>query len=122
MARLDLTSSSLDLTGHVGDDLNIQITCLDGNAAAIDLSTYTIQADVWRSAVSVATFADVVSGGSNNILTLTLTDTQTTTIDEAPGTWSLSVTVGTTTRQWIGGRFNLYPPGSPLGTSSSSGG
>ena len=121
MARLDLTSAQLDLVGHVGDDLTVTITVVDSVAAAVDVSGYGVQADVWRSAVSVATFTDAVSGAGSNVITLSLTDTQTTTIDEAPGTWSLSMTdLGGIVRQWIGGRFNLYPPGSPLGTSSSS--
>ena len=121
MARLDLTSASLDLVGHVGDDLTVTITVVDSVAAAVDVSGYTIQADVWRSAVSAATFTDAVSGAGSNVITLSLTDVQTTALDETPGTWSLSMSdVGGIVRQWIGARFNLYPPGSPLGTSTSS--
>lgn len=80
MATINLRAAELDLKGTVGDDLSLEITVTDSGGSAVDLSGYTIQADVYRNDTSVATFTDAVSGASSNVLTLSLTDTQTTTI------------------------------------------
>lgn len=112
-AKLELLPALLDVEGIVGDDMTVTITVVDDDAAAVDLSSYTIEATVRRGDATVATFGDSVGGAESNVLTLTLTDTQTTAIGTLGSCrWTLSMTTGSDTRQWVSGEFTLHRPGS----------
>lgn len=119
---LDLRPARLDVDAIVGNDVAIVCTVTDSNGAAVDVSGYTIQADVYRAGSSVATFTDVVGGASNNVVTLSLTDAQMTTLgaDSASMTWSWRVTNGTDTREWVAGRFRVYTVGAAGNTTTTA--
>lgn len=121
MTVLDLRGADVAIRGTVGTDVELSITFTDSAGDAVDVSGYTAVADVLRNGTSVAEFADAVSGDGSNILTLTLTDAQTTTIgNERSLTWRLSMTSGTVTEHWIAGEFRLYTAGHPQAGSGSS--
>lgn len=121
MATLDLRSGSANIRAHVGDDVTLTVTIVDGAGAAVDVSGYTITANVLRATTVVAAFTDSVGGAGNNVVTLSLSDTQTDTIGTEQGLrWSLEMVNGTDTRQYLGGAFRLHGPGDPKGSSGAS--
>lgn len=122
MTTLNLRPSQLDIDGTVGDDISIVATVVDASAVAVDVSGYTITADVIRNAASIASFGVAVGGAGQNEITLTLTDTQTAAIDNIEGlTWRLKVINGASTQNWIAGDFELAAIGTPkTGTGVAS--
>jgi hypothetical protein len=119
---LDLRAAHLDVDAIAGNDVVIVVTVTDADGVAVNVSGYTIQADVYRAGTSVATFTDAVSGAGSNVITLTLSDAQTTTLgaDSSSMQWSLRVTSGTETREWIAGRFRLYTVGAAGNTTTTA--
>lgn len=114
MSTLDLRATPLDLFGTVGDDVILAVTCLTTEGAPVDMSTYTIQADVLRGGAVAETFTDSVGGAGNSVITLSLTEAQTASIGNDRGlTWSLSTTIAGETRQWCAGEFRLVTAGNP---------
>lgn len=113
MTIFDLTADPFDIYATVGDDVVLTFTFLDDQGAAEDMSGYTIVPKVVRSTgATVATMSVGVGGVGNNVVTVTLTDTQTSQIGSARGLrWTMSVTSGSDTQQWVAGEFQLTQVG-----------
>lgn len=122
MTILDLRGADIAIRGAVGTDLEVSITFTDSGGSAVDISGYTVAADVIRGTSTVVdSFASAVSGAGSNILTLTLTDTETTTIGNESGLkWRLNMTASGSTEQWLAGEFRLFSAGHPKAGSGSS--
>jgi hypothetical protein len=122
MTTADLRPAEYNIHEVAGADLSLVITCYeDDGTTPLDVSTYTFAADVLRAGAVVDSFTPVVSGVNDNILTLTLTDTETAAIGTGRGLeWALKVTVGTVTDWWYAGEFRLYQAGTPRDRASSN--
>lgn len=118
MARVDQRPAQLDICGVVGDDLTVTFTVTE-NGSPWDSTGATITTGILSLAgvEQVTDFTTVASSGS---LTLSLTDTNTTTLGAGTFQWYVSVTKSGTTRTWVAGKFQLVAAGTPGVSSSSS--
>lgn len=115
MATFDLRPAEANIYEIAGADTSIVVTCFatDG-VTPVNISTYTFVGTVMRAGAVLQTFSNTISGAGSNILTLKLTDAQTTALGTGAGlNWSLKVTVATVDDYWYGGEFQLFNAGSP---------
>jgi hypothetical protein len=102
-----------------GTDVAFQLTVTSA-AAAVDMSTATITASIFTNAgVLVDSFTSAVSGAGSNIVTLSLTDTETTALTASTYRWSLVVSRGGDVRTWLAGTVRVTD--SDEGGTSTSG-
>lgn len=122
MTVLDLRGADAAIRGAVGTDLEVSITFTDSAGDPVDVSGYTVAADVIRDTSTVVdSFASAVSGAGSNVLTLTLTDSETTAIGIELGLkWRLNMTASGSTEQWIAGEFRLFAAGHPRAASNTT--
>jgi len=101
MATISQIAANLDLNWMAGDELSLLLD------ADISFTGYTITAAVLHSDTTTAmTVANTdLSAGQ---VTLSLTDTQTTTIGKGYHSWYVKWTVGGVDRKIISGQFNLF--------------
>lgn len=105
---VDLRGAWVPILGEPGDAVSIAVTVPSGS------ETGTWTATVWRDrrkSASVASFAVAVAG---QVVTITLTGTQTGDLVPAgssafSGYWELDHTVSGVTRTWLKGDFVLDP-------------
>jgi lysophospholipase L1-like esterase len=115
MTTIDLRPAEYNIHEIAGADLSLVITCFEADGTTpLDVSGYTFAADVLRAGEVVDSFADAVTGVDDNVLTLTLTDTETAAIGTGRGLeWALKVTASGSVDWWYAGEFRLYNPGTP---------
>lgn len=94
---------SLDLSGVIGDDWSM---ALDWDIA---LTGYTWESAVVDSAgTSVATITVTIDNAATGLMTLTIADTLTDTLNEKAYRWYLKQTDEGYERIWIAGYFRWY--------------
>jgi hypothetical protein len=108
MAGYDGRGSRFPLVIVRGADLAFSLTVVDDAGAAISMATATIEAEVYDSTGTVVvTMTDTVSGVDSNIVTLSLTDTQTTALTATSYSWTMWVTRGADRRPWLAGQVTV---------------
>lgn len=119
MAVVSQAPAQLDIVAVKGDDLTLTFTVTE-NSVAYDWTGATVATAILQDGTAVATnftSATPVAG----TLTLSLTDTQTTTLGVATYRWWVSVTKSSATRSWIAGTLSVVEPGwGGVSTSSAS--
>ncbi len=100
-----------------GADYAFTITVTDSAGSAVNISTDTWTADLLDSTPSVEdSFATAVSGAGNNVLTLTLTDTETAALTAQDRfRFVLDRTVGGIVTPWLAGWAYCYDRGAAVG-------
>jgi lysophospholipase L1-like esterase len=118
MATISQAPATLDLVAVKGDDLTVTLTVTE-NGTAYDWTGATVATSILDSSgTEVATdFTSTTSAGG--ILTLALTDANSTTLGVATYRWQVNVTKASATRTWLAGALSVMQPGWG-GTSTSS--
>lgn len=108
MTSLALTPATLDLTVVQGDTFAESFT-FSRSGAAMNLSTYTFQAQVRSerssSAYLLATFTVGTASASTGVLSLSLSAATTSALDPGRYWWEFEWTVGSSVRTVLGGEF-----------------
>lgn len=110
MATISQAPAALDIVAVKGDDLTITLTITE-NGVAYDWTGATVATSILDSSgTAVATnFTTTTSAGG--ILTLALTDANTTTLGVATYRWQVNVTKASATRTWLAGALSIMQPG-----------
>jgi len=104
-----------------GTDVAFALTVTDAAGAPVDMSSATVAATVFTKAnASVVSFTSAVSGAGSNVVTLSLTDTQTATLTATGYQWSLLVTRGGDKRAWFAGGVTVVDSDNGGGSTSGS--
>lgn len=105
---LEFLPARLDVRYRPGNDLTLTLTFTDSVGAAVSMAAATIVCTVGSLTItpSVAT----------NVVTIPVTDTQTTTLGVGVVTWSFTATIGTATVGYVVGEFI----GTMLGAASTT--
>jgi hypothetical protein len=91
-----------------GADFAIDLVVTDSLGVAVNLSTATIAGTIYTTAgTSTVVMTPVVSGVGSNVITLSLTETQTAALTDTAYRWTLWVTRGSDIRPWLAGRVNV---------------
>jgi hypothetical protein len=108
MPGYDGRGTRFPLTIVRGADLSIELTVLSGGAP-VNLSAATIAAEIYPSGSTTpaVTMTDVVSGGSSNVIALSLTEVQTAALTATRYSWTLWVTRSGDERPWLAGQVNM---------------
>lgn len=118
MAVISQAPAPLDLVAVKGDDLTITLTITE-NGIAYDWTGATVATSITdNTGTAVATNFTTATPASGT-LTLTLNDTQTSTLGVATYRWQVNVTKASATRTWLAGALSVMQPGWG-GTSTSS--
>jgi hypothetical protein len=104
-----------------GTDVAFALTVTDAAGAPVDMSSATVAATVFTKAgASVVSFTSAVSGAGSNVVTLSLTDTQTAALTATGYQWSLLVTRGGDTRAWFAGGVTVVDSDNGGGSTSGN--
>jgi hypothetical protein len=112
---VDMRSPRTDIIGAVGDDIAIQLTVLE-DGDPYDFTGATVTSAILSNGTTVVT--NWTQAIASNVLTLSLTDANTTTLGVATYTYWVKVTKAGLTRTWLGGLLAMHAPQD--GTSSTS--
>jgi len=117
----DGRAGKFDIIAVRGADMAFTVTATSNNSA-VDLSTATITGELYTSTGTVAvTMTDAVSGADDNIITLSLTDTQTALLLEQSYPWTLWVTRGVhDKRPWLAGRVRVVDSSNGVNATNGS--
>lgn len=120
MAGYDGRGTQFPLTIPTGADLAFALTVTDAADAAIDVSAATIAGELYDAAGAVVdTLSSAVSGAGSNVVTLSLTDTETAALVGVVR-WTLWVARGGDKRPWLAGPVKLVEASSGKSTAGSS--
>jgi hypothetical protein len=87
-----------------GTDVAFSLTVTDAAGAPVNMSSATVAATIFtKPGASVVSFTSAVSGAGSNVVTLSLTDTQTAALTATGYQWSMLVTRGGDKRAWFAG-------------------
>lgn len=118
-AEYDGRATQFPLTIVDGADLAFALTVTDSSDVAVDLSATTIAGELYDGTDTlVDTMTAAVSGAGNNVVTLSLTDTETGALSGVES-WCLWVTRGGDKRPWLAGRATVVQ--GDRGKTSTSG-
>jgi len=122
MTGYDGRAGKFDIIAVRNADMAFTVTATSGGNA-VDLSTATITGELYTSTGTVAvTMTDAVSGSPTpNIITLSLTDTQTALLLEQQYPWTLWVTRGLNDkRPWLAGRVRVVDSSNGVAATNGS--
>jgi len=104
-----------------GTDVAFALTVTDAAGAPVDMTSATVAATIFTKAnATVVSFTSAVSGAGSNVVTLSLTDTQTAALTATGYQWSLLVTRGGDTRAWFAGGVTVVDSDNGGGSTSGS--
>ena len=118
MATISQAPATLDLVAVKGDDLTVTLTVTE-NGTAYDWTGATVATSILDSSGTEVATDFTVTTSAGGILTLALTDANTTTLGVATYRWQVNVTKASATRTWLAGALSVMQPGWG-GTSTSS--
>jgi hypothetical protein len=118
MATISQAPATLDLVAVKADDFTVTLTVTE-NSVAYDWTGATVATSILDgTGTAVATnFTATTSAGG--VLTLTLTDANTTALGVGTFRWQVNVTKASATRTWLAGALSIMQAGWG-GTSTSS--
>lgn len=117
MTTIAKIPAALDLAATVGSDLLATVT-VNENGNPFSFSGATIDTIIYNlDGTTNAT--NFTTSTTNNVLTLTLSDTATTALGSDSFTWELRVTKSSITSPWLAGTLTIVPRGVG-GTSTTS--
>lgn len=117
MTTIAKIPAALDLAATVGSDLLATVTVTE-NSNPFSFSGATIDTIIYNlDGTTNAT--NFTTSTTNNVLTLTLSDTATTALGSDSFTWELRVTKSSITSPWLAGTLTIVPRGVG-GTSTTS--
>jgi len=104
-----------------GTDVAFSLTVTDAAGAPVNMSSATVAATIFtKPGASVVSFASAVSGAGSNVVTLSLTDTQTAALTATGYQWSLLVTRGGDKRAWFAGGVTVVDSDNGGGVTSGN--
>lgn len=116
----DFRGANYPLTIPRGTDGSITLTVTEDDVAR-SMASATLSALVLdRDDATAATFTCTVSGASNNIVTISWTDTQSALLTDSNYSWAFTVTEASVTTVWLSGRVYPTDKDRPRGGSSGS--
>jgi hypothetical protein len=119
MSGYDGRGRKFPLTIVRGTDVAFQLTVTSAGSP-VNMSAATITASIFTNAgVLDDTFTPTITGAGNNVVTLSLTDTETALLLSSTYRWSLVVTRGGDVRTWLAGTVRVTD--SDEGGASTSG-
>jgi hypothetical protein len=120
MSGYDGRGTQFPLVIPRGADIAFTLTVTDSGGAPVDVSAATIAGELYNAAGGVVdTLSAVVSGAGSNVVTLSLTDTETAALVGVTR-WTLWVTRGGDKRPWLAGLVKVVPGSSPTTTTSGN--
>jgi len=121
MTGYDNRAGKFDIIAVRNADMAFTVTATSGGSA-VNLSTATITGELYTATGTVAvTMTDAVSGTGSNIITLSLTDTQTALLLEQQYPWTLWVTRGLNDkRPWLAGRVRVVDSSNGVAATNGS--
>lgn len=117
MTTIAKIPAALDLAATVGSDLLATVTVTE-NGNPFSFSGATIDTIIYNLDGSTNS-TNFTTSTTNNVLTLTLSDTATTALGSDSFTWELRVTKSSITSPWLAGTLTIVPRGVG-GTSTTS--
>jgi hypothetical protein len=117
MATISQAPATLDLVAVKADDFTVTLTVTE-NSVAYDWTGATVATSIIDSSGTEVATDFTVTTSAGGILTLALTDANTTTLGVATYRWQVNVTKASATRTWLAGALSIMQPG--WGGSSSS--
>ena len=118
MAVIAQTPATLDIVAVKGDDLTVTLSVTE-SSVAYDWTGATVATAILDSTGATVATNFTTATPANGTLTMSLTDTNTTTLGVGSYRYWLSVTKSSATRTWLAGAFTVMEAGWG-GTSSSS--
>lgn len=120
MSAIQTVPPPADIDITQGQDFSFDITVTDSGVAK-DLSDATIDVSVLRNGAVAVAMTDSLGGAGDNVITASLTDSQTGALEAHPSRyrWSCKVTISSETAFYVAGRFGVYRDGETLPATSS---
>jgi len=104
-----------------GTDVAFQLTVTDAAGAPVNMTSATVAATIFTKAgATVVSFTSAVSGAGSNVVTLSLTDTQTAALTATGYQWSMLVTRGGDKRAWFAGGVTVVDSDNGGGPTSGN--